>query len=77
MKSENQIKKMLEGYIVGRPKSRNRKFKGVDLYLQSDYGAMTVYVVDKNHNILHHKKFYSSWFDAFVYYYNTLEELLK
>lgn len=76
VKSENQIKKMLNGYLVGRPSSKSRKFKDHTLFLQSDYGVITVYAIDKYCNILHEKKFYRSWFDAFIYYYNTLEKLI-
>ena len=64
---------MLEGYVVGRPASRNRGFKGYNLLLFSEYGAMTVYAHSENSGQLFKKVFYNSWLKAFNYYYNTLE----
>ena len=55
MKSKKQIEKMLSGFIVGRPKSRNQAFKGHDLLLFSDYGAMTVYAVTPEGEPIHKK----------------------
>ncbi len=78
MKKESQLKKMLEGYIVGRPLSRNRKYKNHVIYLQSDYGVMTVCIVNNLTGFMEEtqKKFYSSWFDAFKYYYNECETII-
>lgn len=78
MKSKKAIKKMLEGYIVGRPKSRNRKINNINVFFKSEYGAITVYAYDmKDTKVLFKKLFYSSWFDAMDYYYNIIETKIK
>ena len=78
MKTKKQINRMLEGYTVGRPQSRNRKVNNIDVFLKSEYGVITVYAYDSNNSeLLFEKKFYNSWFEAFNYYYNTIETLIK
>ena len=79
MKKESELKKMLEGYIVGRPLSRNRKYNDNVIYLQSDYGVMTVFIVNNQTGFIEttQKKFYNSWFDAFKYYYNECETIIN
>ena len=71
MKSLKQIDKMLEGYLVGRPVSRSRKYRGYEIILRSEYSAMTVYTYNGK-TVKFKQVFYSSWKDAFVYYYNTI-----
>jgi hypothetical protein len=75
MRTEKQIKKMLEGYTVGRPRSRRRVFLGLELLLFCEYGYTLVYAYDGNSQ-LYAKKFYN-WFQAFNYYYNTLENIIS
>lgn len=76
MKSLDNINKLLEWYVVGRPKSRIRKYLGHEIYLISNFGSMEIFAL-KNNEIYFKKTIYNSWKKAFIYYYNDIELLIK